>query len=255
MKKIALITGASSGMGREFTRVIASKGKNLDEIWIIARRGHRLKSIKETFGNKMIPIEADLSEDSGLKVIEEKLAKEQPDIRILVNSAGMGIIGRFDELSSQENVNMIMLNDVALTRITYMALPYMGRGSHIINMASSAAFLPQPKFAVYAASKSYVLSFSRALREEVKKDGICVTAVCPGPVKTEFFGIAEKHTNVAFYKKLVMASPSKVVAKALSDTSAGRDISVYGISMKAAMVLCKVLPHSLLIKAMNFFGD
>ncbi|SFK63030.1 hypothetical protein SAMN05216390_102180 [Lachnospiraceae bacterium KH1T2] len=254
MKKIALITGASSGMGREFTRVIASKGKNLDEIWIVARRGRRLESIKETFGSKIIPIEADLTENSGFDVIEEKLTQEQPDIRILVNSAGMGVIGRFEELSIAENINMVKLNDVALTKITYMALPFMGRGAHIINMASGAAFLPQPKFAVYAASKSYVLSFSRALKEELKNEGICVTAVCPGPVKTEFFGIAEKHTHVAFYKKLVMASPSKVVARALADASASRELSVYGISMKLARVICKVLPHSLLIKLMNMFG-
>ena len=121
----------------------------------------------------------------------------------------------------------------------------------IIQMASSAAFMPQPGFAVYAASKSYVLSFSRALGCELKGRDISVTAVCPGPVKTEFFDIAETTGKIPLYKRLVMANPKRVVRLAIMDAAVGKNISIYGITMKAFFLLCKILPHSLILRLME----
>ena len=188
-----------------------------------------------------------------MKVLASKLHEERPNVKILINSAGMGIIGRFDETPENEISDMVALNVNALTSVTRNVIPYMSKGSYIINMASSAAFLPQPKFAVYAASKSYVLSLSRALRSELAPKGIYVTAVAPGPVKTEFFGNAEKHHKIAFYKKFVMADPRRVVSLALKDAKLHSDISVYSVTMKLMMILTKVLPHKFLIDIMNLF--
>ncbi len=129
-----------------------------------------------------------------------------------------------------------------------MVLPYMAKKSRIIELASSAAFLPQPGFSVYAATKSYVLSFSRALNRELSHTQIKVTAVCPGPVKTEFFELAEQTGTLPLYKKLVMANPEKVVQKAWKDSLMGKSMSVYGFTMKGFWVLSKLLPHDVLLK-------
>ena len=143
---------------------------------------------------------------------------------------------------------MAALNCVALTAVTRLVLPFMEPNSRIIQFASSAAFLPQPGFAVYAATKSYVLSFSRALNQELRKRKICVTAVCPGPVKTEFFDIAEETGNkIPIYKMIVMADPVKVVRKAIADAEAGKELSIYGAAMKAFWILTKIMPHGLLL--------
>jgi len=144
---------------------------------------------------------------------------------------------------------MIDVNCTALTAITNIILPYMNKKrSNIINIASSAAFLPQPSFAVYAATKSFVLSLSTALNKELSKTGIRVTAVCPGPVETEFFDIAEVHHCVKIYKKLVRAKAEDVVNIALLDAYSGSHISVYGITMKLFRIIAKILPHNLIIK-------
>ena len=137
---------------------------------------------------------------------------------------------------------MVDINCRALTAVTHIVLPYITKKGQIIQMASSAAFMPQPGFAVYAASKSYVLSFSRALGCELKGRDISVTAVCPGPVKTEFFDIAETYEAVRLYKKLTMAKADKVVYQALVDAKHGRSVSVYGPLMKGFRVLAKFLP-------------
>ena len=131
----------------------------------------------------------------------------------------------------------------------------MKKKSRIIQLASSAAFLPQPGFAVYAATKSFVLSYSRALHQELKSRNIYVTAVCPGPVKTEFFDIAETTGEIPLYKRLVMANPRRVVAKAIRDSVAGRDISVYGLTMKAFDLLCKVFPHRFILMLMDVINS
>ncbi len=176
-------------------------------------------------------------------------------MKILVNAAGYGKIGAVGETDMGEECGMVRLNCEALCAVTHLVLPYMSFNSRIIQYASAAAFLPQPGFAVYAATKAFVLSYSRALGAELKKREIYVTAVCPGPVKTEFFDIAETNAVIPLYKKLVMANPRKVVKKALKDSMAGKSVSVYGIVMKAFRLLTKAVPHRWILAAMERMGQ
>ncbi len=248
--KIAVVTGASSGLGREFVRQISKKYRTLDEIWVMARRENRLRELEKEISNvKIRSIAFDITDKRSIMRYKNLLEKFKPSVRLLVNAAGYGMIGKFSELSESDNTGMIDLNCTALTRITDMTLPYMSKGgANIINIASSAAFLPQPSFAVYAASKSYVLSLSRALNQELKSRRIKVTAVCPGPVDTEFFGIAETYHDVKLYKKMMFAKADKVVALALKDAFHGKTVSVYGIGIKGFRILSKIMPHELLIR-------
>ena len=246
--KIAVITGASSGLGREFARQINQHFVTLDEIWLIARREERLNELKESLhGVHVRTIPVDLCDRDAVGTYEEMLQKFHPQIRVLINAAGYGKMGYVEQISEEDLAGEIRLNCEALTRMTKISLPYMAKRSNIINIASSAAFMPQPNFAVYAASKSYVLSFSRALHQELKKQGIVVTAVCPGPVNTEFFDIAESYTKTKGYKVILRANAGKVVTLAIKDAMKGKTVSTYGGIMKAFRVVTKIVPHGFII--------
>lgn len=241
--KIALVTGASSGIGREFALQIPRLYRNLDELWVAARRTERLKELQ---GQVDIPVrifDGDLLRDYIFERIERELDRREAKVRILVNAAGYGKTGAFDASDPDGQLGMIGLNCRALTKITRICLPYLTKGSRIVNIASAAAFAPQPGFAVYAASKSYVYSFSQALAAELEPKGISVTAVCPGPVDTEFF----RHSGVLpnAFKKSAAADPRLVVRQALRDCVDRRRVSVYGMGMKAARAASKLLPYSL----------
>ena len=255
MRKVAIITGASSGIGREFALQIAQRYRTIDEIWLIARRKDRLAEVKteiNAVSGKLVRILAlDLTDETDIKFYRNLLERQAPSIRVLVNAAGYGIAGYFENMTVDDVTGMLNLNCRALAAITHISLPYMSGPSNIINLASSAAFLPQPSFAIYAASKSMVLSFSRALNRELEEKGITVTAVCPGPVKTEFFDVAQKYTKSKPYKMILRADPVKVVKKALFDAYYMSDISVYSPLMKAFRLVSKYLPHSLLIRFMK----
>lgn len=250
--KIAIVTGASSGLGKEFTKQIEFLYKELDEIWVIARRRERLEELKSCIFTNVRIFEGDLLEEDIYKSIKKKLEKKQPNVRMLVNAAGFGKIGTVKEISCEDQLRMIELNCMSLTHMTKLCLPYMSKGSRIVNVASAAAFCPQPSFSVYAATKSYVLSFSRSLRTELSDEEIYVTAVCPGPVKTEFFEVAgQKEQNPM--KAAVMAEPEAVVKQALLDAKDGKEMSVYGMAMKGTKTAAKLLPHSVILKAMKKF--
>lgn len=248
--KIAVVTGASTGMGREFVRQISRKYNSIEEIWVIARSEDKLRKLKRVVKGiaiRVIPL--DLTKPESFDRYQKLLEEHNPEIRVLVNAAGFGVIGTVDEISLEDNVGMIELNCVALTRMTKISLPYMcKKKSNIINLASAAAFLPQPKFAVYAASKAYVYSFSTALQEELKFTNTAVTSVCPGPVNTRFFDIAEKHHEIATYKRFFKANPRKVVAKALRDAYLSNHVSIYGFTIKSIRFLSKLVPYSLAVK-------
>ena len=252
MRNIALVTGASSGMGKEFVREIAKKYKGLDEIWVIARRKDRLRELKkEIVGTRVQMLPLDLTKEESFERLTKVLAKEQPDVRILVNASGYGISGPFEFQTEEDASGMVRLNCEALTRVTYLVLPYLRRGSFIYQIASSAGFAPQPGFTVYAATKAYVKSFSIALRQELSWREIKVTAVCPGPVKTEFFDRAYEQEEMKFYKKFVMADPKKVVRKAIRDARKNKAVSVYGMTMKVTRIICKLLPGRWIAKIMD----
>ena len=247
--KIAIVTGASSGIGREFVRQLGYFYKNLDEIWVIARRKERLEALAKESRVPLRIFAGDLQKKKVYKELRDALEKEQPDLRMLVNSAGFGKSGSVEEILHEKfriQTDMVDVNCRSLTRMTLLCLPFLRAGSRIINLASASAFCPQPYFSVYAATKSYVLSFSRSLGEELRKKGIVVTAVCPGPVDTEFFKFSGKPQNIL--KKLTMAKADRVVHQALKDCRSGKSVSVYGIPMKLTYVGTKLLPHGFLVR-------
>lgn len=253
--RIAIVTGASSGIGKEFVRQLESFYKGLDEIWILARRMERLEELKKETGTCLRIFCGDLEEALIYKQVQNRLENQNPDIRMLVNAAGFGKMGTVEEIAAADKASqlrMIDLNCRALTEMTCLCLPWMSKGSRIINLASAAAFCPQSGFAVYAATKAYVLSFSRGLGAELRNRDIYVTAVCPGPVDTEFFQVSG--TADSLMKQLSMAKPEAVVRQALLDARAKKDISVYGAAMKGAEAAAKLLPHTAVLSIMEKAG-
>lgn len=230
---IAIITGASSGMGQEFAGRLDSLLKKTDEIWLLARRKERLDALAAQMQTKTRAIAIDLTSEKELAQFAEVLAISNARITVLVNCAGTGKYGPFTALDKNTCTEMLSLNVFALTEITRLCLPYMRKGSRIIELASGAAFLPQADFAVYAASKAYVYSFGRALAKELQTKGIHVTTVCPGPVDTPFLEHAyDDSTSMSGLKKLTMETVEHVVETALRDSLNGKPVSVCGLPMK-----------------------
>ena len=249
---IILITGASSGIGVDFALQLDNVFKNIDEIWLVARRKKEMLEVAQHLEHTTRVLDMDVTDDEQIKRLEKLLSDEKPMIRMLVNGAGYGIMGDFSASNIKDALGMIDVNCKALTQITHLCIPYMRQNSRIIQLASSAAFLPQPNFAVYAATKSYVYSFSRALNQELRRRKIYVTAVCPGPVDTPFFDIAEKTGSTLAVKKLTLVRADQVVEKAIADSYHKRERSVYSAWIQSFEVLAKVLPHRVLLEVMRF---
>ncbi len=241
--KIMIVTGASSGMGREVLLQLANRyrGRQM-EVWAVARRGGRLEELRGQMALPLRVFTLDLADTASIQMLSDALKEARPVVEFLVNAAGFGKIGPVGRIPAEAEAGMIRVNCEAMCAVTRAVLPYMGRGGKIVQFASAAAFLPQPEFAVYAASKAFVLSYSRALGCELKGRGITVTAVCPGPVRTEFFDIAQSEQEMAIYKVLFMADPKKVARAAIRHSFKGKSVSTYGISMKLLRLLCKVVP-------------
>lgn len=234
---IAIVTGASSGMGREFALQLDSCLGKTDEIWLLARSRKSLEELSLSLRTKTRIVVIDLTDEKALLQFEEVLAIQNPKITVLVNCAGVGTHKFFAKHSRDEIEAMIQLNIVALTRMTMLCLPYMRKGSKLIQLSSGAAFVPQEAFAVYAASKSYVYSLSRALERELLGRGITITAVCPGPVNTPFLDKAyEDGSDLNPLKKITMAKTSCVVKKAIADSRRGRSVSLCGLPVKVLYI-------------------
>ncbi|HQL32769.1 MAG TPA: SDR family NAD(P)-dependent oxidoreductase [Treponemataceae bacterium] len=231
MKNIIIVTGASSGLGREFA-VQLSRTRNADEIWLLARRKDRLAQtalLIESEGRmKAVTHSIDLSGRTGVSAFK-KLLDADIAVDALVNNAGFGTYGTFADTPLERELEMIDLNVFALTGLCGECIPRMKPGALIINVASLAAFIPLGNFAVYAATKAYVLSFSTALSAELKDRGIFVSSLCPGPVDTEFAQVA---SNGARTKVVDGKSPEAVVKSCLRDISRGKRISVMALKWK-----------------------
>ncbi len=250
---IIIITGASSGMGMEFALQLDNVFEtSIDEIWLIARRKEQMLEVASSMEHTTRVLDMDVTGKDDMKRLKKLLAKEKPVIRMLVNCAGYGVMGEFSKLKMQEELGMIDVNCKALTQMTYLCIPFMRKNSRIIQLASSAAFMPQPGFAVYAATKAYVNSLSRALSEELRKKKIYVTSVCPGHVDTPFFNIAEKDGKILAIKKLTMVKAEQVVERAIKDSFHKKTVSVYSGYIKAFGILAKVFPHKLILTIMRF---
>lgn len=248
---IVIITGASSGIGREFVYQMDLAFDSVDEFWLVSRSKEKLTQIAGSLRHESRIFPMDVTNNVQLERLEATVRKNKARVRMLVNCAGYGIMGAFAEQDRREETGMIRVNCEALTNITHRMIPYMRPGSRIIQMASCAAFLPQPNFAVYAASKAYVLRFSQALGTELRKKGIYVTSVCPGPVDTPFFETAERHGKTLAIKKYTMVSADQVVAKALSDSLHKKSKSVYSLPIKGVELLAKVVPHDIALFCMD----
>ena len=243
--KIAVITGASSGMGREFVYAI-DKEFDLDEIWVIARREEKLKELGENCRANVRPIALDLADRESFAVYKGILEAEKPEIQVLVNAAGFGLFGTFTEMDLDRQLDIIDLNDGALTAMCHMSIPYMTESSHIINLASNSSWQPVPYINVYGASKAYVMSFSRALGVELKKQGIHVMAVAPGWIKTEFFDHAVHDDTIKYYDRYYTAE--QVIERAMKDMRKKKTVSILGFPVRMQVRAVKLLPVSLIMK-------
>lgn len=237
--RVAVVTGASAGIGREFVYAI-DKQENLDEIWVIARRADRLEELKDKCRTPVRPIVLDLSELRALDDYKAILESERPEIAILVNAAGFGVFGPFAEKDLQKQLSSATVNSLALTGMCHISLPYMKKGDCIINMGSNSSWQPVPYQAVYGASKSYVLNFSRALCRELKPKGIHVLCVCPGWIKTEFQQVAHHDEYIRFVDRWY--GPEEVVAQAMSDLKKKKMVSILGHLVRRQVRLVKFLP-------------
>lgn len=237
--KIAVITGASSGMGREFVYAL-DKDEAFDELWVIARREQRLLALGEKCRARVRPIVLDLQDRASFAAYSELLRREQPEISVLVNAAGFGLFGPFMEMDMDRQLDIIDLNSRALTAMCRMSVPYMKAGARIYNMGSMSSWQPVPYINVYGASKAYVLNFTRALGVELKGRGIKAMAVCPGWITTEFFEHAVHDDTVNYFNRYY--PPEQVVSKALRDMRKGRAVSVLGLPERIQVLLVKHLP-------------
>lgn len=254
MKQIAIITGASSGFGCLFATKVSELFESIDEIYLIARREDKLNEISKILSKPSKVMVMDLADMDNVRKLIDTVRDEKVSVKMLINCAGYGIYEEFEKADTDKTIGMIDVNCKALTLITKGLLPYMSYNSRIINIASVAAFVPQKKFAVYAASKSYVLSFTRALNIELYGEKIYCTAVCPGPADTEFFDVALKESDtVPFYKKMFMSNAEKVVDKAIIDSINKKEVSVYSIPMKLTRLACKIIPHGWILKFLRYF--
>lgn len=245
--RIAVITGASSGMGRELTIQI-SKKEQFDEIWVIARREEALLDLKAQIKAKVRPVVLDLTKKESFDEYKELLEKENPEVAFLANVAGFGKFGRYDQISLQDCMDMIDLNCKALVAMTQLTLPYMKRGSKILQLDSLSAFQPVPYINVYGSTKSFVLSYSRALNRELKTAGIRVMSVNPGWVKTEFFDHATASSNDAVTYYNVMYEAKDVIRTAIRHLyHTKKDVSIHGLPVKLQVFAVKLLPHKLIM--------
>ncbi len=247
--KIAVITGASSGIGKEVFRQIPS-AMGVEEVWVIARNAEKLTELQSETVLPVRAIPMDLSLPSSWEEYRNLLDAEKPQVVFLANCSGFGKFGGVEEISLADALGMVDLNCAALTAITLHTLPFMQKGGKIMQIASVAAFQPIPYIAVYGASKAYVLSYSRALNKELRPRGISVTAVCPFWTKTAFFDRAVKKDGKrpVVIKYAAMYDPVKVVKRAYRDTLRGKDVSKYGGIARLQAFACKLLPHSLVMK-------
>lgn len=244
---VAIVTGASSGMGEQFVYLCNQYFPELTEVWMIARREEKLVDMASRCPFPTRVVVMDVTSGKDLRDFRKLLKEEKPEVALFVQSAGAGVMGKFTELPIGDQLRTMRLNQNALVRLSYEVLPYMKRGARMIHMASAAAFLPQPGFAVYAAAKSFVLSFSRALNAELSRRKITVTAVCPGPVQTEFFDHAEKYHDTLPIKKLFYVQPEDVVNGALNASLHRRSVYTHGVVFKGMQLVSKIVPTNVIL--------
>ena len=247
MKRIAVITGASSGMGRRFAETVQEFG-TFDEIWAVARRLDRLEDLQNHTAFPVRAISLDLSDAVSYETYAALLREEKPEVGLLVNASGFGKFRAVMDTPIEVNLNMLDLNARAVMALCQLTIPYMPAGGQIINIASVAAYQPIPYINVYGATKALVLHYSRALNRELKKQGVRVMAVCPFWTKTAFFDRAVASDEKPVVKKYIaMYKPEEIVEKAWRDAKRGKDMSKCGFKARLQGLAVKLLPHSMVM--------
>ena len=258
-KKIAVITGASSGLGREFVRQLEriAKGKEPlfeerpEELWVIARREDRLRALAEWTDIPLRILPYDLTDRKSIELLQDQLGQEPISVRILINAAGYGRIGTTENMKLEDLDGMIDLNCRAAVDVTQICLPYMEEGAKILEICSIAAFMPLSQLNIYAASKAFLYHYSRALRVELRPRKISVTAVCPYWVKdTEFIGIANAdgaYENHGIHSYPLAGTREKVVRQALKDAARNLPVSTPGVVSSIVRAARKMLPYDQLL--------
>lgn len=246
--KIAVITGASAGLGTEYAKAVDKMRNDIEEIWLIARRKERLQEVAKLLNTKVRILDFDITNEQSLSDYVNLLKTEKADVKLLINNAGFGKLGLFYEISKEDNAGMIRLNCEALTVMANITLPFMNEKAEIINTCSIASFAPNARMAVYSSTKAFVMSFSRALRAELKSRKINCLAVCPGPMDTEFLGLAgiQKGTSHTF-DTLPRDNPKSVAENSLKASKKGKSVFADHIFYKFYRVLSKILPTSLIM--------
>lgn len=251
---LAIVTGASSGLGRAYALSLFRRPDPVypfDEIWLIARNEEKLNDLKKEMlsrphGKRTVRVlPLDLTKKKDMKAYKEALKEKEYRISYLVESAGLGYIGEMKLHTENETMSMVDLNVAALTRHLKISLPYLKASSKTVLVGSSAAFLPQPKFAVYAATKAYVDSLGMALMQELPR-GRELVVLDPGPIDTPFFDTAESYGDTPWWKDAFKMKPEAVVRAARNKIGSGR--CVPSLSMKAFRILTRVLPDSLILR-------
>jgi len=241
---IAIVTGASSGMGREFVLQL-SQYVQVDEVWAIARRESALETLKAEAPVPVRPVVLDLLKESSFDTFAALLEAEKPNIKLLVNAAGFGKFGSYHKVSIADDSRMIDLNCKALVLMTRLCLPFMERGSHILQLDSLSAFQPVPYITTYGATKAFVLSYTRAMNRELKGKGIRMMAMNPAWVRTEFFDHAMATNGSGEVCNFnYIYDPDTVVKTGLKDLfGTKKDYSVHGLPVKFQVFLVKLVPH------------
>lgn len=243
MKKIAIITGATGGIGSEFVRELSKEA--LDEIWTVGRNEEKLVALKKEYGQKVVPICKDLTKDEDILSFSDLLKEQSLSILWLINNAGTARMAPSANFAFVDIKQTVTLNCTALVALINICIPFMGKGAKILNISSASAFQPVPYINLYASTKAFERSYSRALNVELKSSGITVTAVCPSWVDTKMLSKKINGKDVRF-PGIVL--PEKVVKKALKDAKKGKDMSVCSFYVKCQHLNVKLMPQKLTMK-------
>ena len=242
-QKIAIVTGASGGIGKEF--VCELMKEDIDKIWVVGRNAERLSLLQKQYGDKIVCVCKDLTDSQDLLSIEALLVEQNVIISYLINNAGIAQMKPSKDLQPQEIEKTILLNCYAPVVLTNLCLPFMKKGSIVMNISSASAFQPVPYINLYAATKSFEKSYSLALNEELKNLGINVIAVCPSWVDTDML-IREIHGKKVKFPGIV--TPKQVVIKAMEDAKMGKELSICSIYVKCQYFYAKFMPRQWIMK-------
>ena len=245
---LAIITGASSGIGREFALQLKAM-QGVDEFWLIARNADRLQALADELSCKCRILSLDLSSDEGVDAYKAALEQEKPQVDFFIAAAGFGVFGAFDAISDKTVCDMIDLNVKAVVRMTHMTVPYIKRGGRIIELGSGSCFTPLPHFNVYSSSKVFVLHYTKSLNFELKPYGIRATCFCPGWVDTEFLPKSLDAKGVYVPKSMKpLLKVTPVVRGCIKASVKGKAMYVTNWYTKMQHMLFKLLPDPILTK-------